>query len=316
MIDMEWKHRITARKTPVILCAIMFSIFFAITLWLYSVQNGAFLFTGIFSGIMVLLLGLTTHRLIFFKVLIGQHEFYYQTNPFNGIAYSYRDVAKAWVSDGSAQNGAHQAYCNIEIRGGRTIRFMLDDPDDPGIKFLIRQIQEEKKVHSDSQNQKDQEYIIDGKVFGKTKIAIGIVIVLLILFFDFAMAQATEILFLEIAGIIMAGYVLVTFICNYAFFKVHIGQERFYYRTNPFNARSFRYEEIIHCRLVRKIVQIRRRGRADLPRYYFFLEFTDRTGTKRRFRYEKPIHGYEVQVLKERIEKAQGRSFGDEVTIR
>ena len=316
MIDMEWKHRINARKTPVVLCAIMFFIFFAITLWLYTAQNGAFLFTGIFSGIMVLLLVLTTYRLIFFKVLIGQHEFYYQSNPFNGTAYSYRDVAKAWISDGSAQNGARQAYCNIEIRGKGTIRFMLDDPDNPGIEFMIRLIREEKKHLSDSQNQKDQDYIIDGKVFGKTKIVIGIVIVLLILFFEFVMVQASGMFFLEFAGLIMAGYVLATFICHYAFFKIHIGQEGFYYRTNPFNGRSFRYEGITHCRLVRKVVQIRRRGRADLPRYYFFLEFTDRAGTKRRFQYDKPIHGYEVQVLKERIEKAQGKSFGDEVTIR
>lgn len=40
-------------------------------------------------------------------------------------------------------------------------------------------------------------------------------------------------------------------------------------------------------------------------RYYFFFEFTDVRGKTRKFAFEDPIHGHEVNVLKERIEKAR-----------
>lgn len=40
-------------------------------------------------------------------------------------------------------------------------------------------------------------------------------------------------------------------------------------------------------------------------RYYFFFEFTDVRGKTRKFQFEDPIHGHEVDVLKERIENAQ-----------
>ena len=302
MIDMEWKHKVTARKGPVIVCAVMFAMFASLTMWLYSVQNGACLFTGIFSGILLLLLAITTHRLMFFKVLIGQHEVFYQTNAFNGTTYPYRNLVKAWVSKGADYNGAHQAYCNLETREKGVIRFLLDDPEDPGIEYMIRQIKQAKKYPTGNQNPKDQDYIIDGKVFGKTKMVIGIVIVLIIGAFDFVLYKASGQIFMEILGIFLAGYVLVSFIVNFAFFKIHIGQDGFFYRTNPFNGRSFRYDEIAHCRLFTKKVRIRRRGQADLPRYYYFFEFTDKTGTTRKFSYENPLHEHEVQVLKERIE--------------
>lgn len=312
MVDIEWKHKVTARKGPVILCLIMFAMFASLTIWLYRVQNGAFLFTGVFSAILLLLLAVTTHRLIFFKVLIGQHEVFYQTNPFNGTTYSYRNLVKAWVSKGADQNGVRQAYCHMETRDRGTIRFLLDDPDDPGIKFMIRQIRQEKKYQTDHQNPKDQDYVIDGKVFGKTKIVIGIVIVLLVVAFDFVLVKASGQLFLEILGIIMAGYVLVSFIINYAFFRIHIGQDGFFYRTNPFNGHSFRYDEITHCKLVRKAVRIRRHSQVSVPRYDYFFEFTDKTGTKRKFQYENPLHEHEVQVLKERIESIQSNTDAEE----
>ena len=90
------------------------------------------------------------------------------------------------------------------------------------------------------------------------------------------------------------------------YFRIQIGKQGFYYRTNPFNGQQFDYRDIAECREIKKVV--RRRAHyweAGTRSYYFFFEFIDTNGIKRRFQFEKPIHEREVNVLKERIEHAK-----------
>ena len=114
MKNQTWKYKIRSSKTPVILTFIMFAVFGGLTAWLYSNNNGAFIFLGLFSAILLALVIATAYRLAFYKVLIGKDGFYYQTGPKDGKFYNYADVKKAWVNSGEAQNRA----------GKRSLRFL------------------------------------------------------------------------------------------------------------------------------------------------------------------------------------------------
>ena len=92
--DRQWKYKIRSGKMPVILTLIMFSAFGGLTAWLYSTDNGAFIFTGLFSAILLALVIATVYRLAFFKVLIGKDRFYYQTGPSNGSSTTMLKLKK------------------------------------------------------------------------------------------------------------------------------------------------------------------------------------------------------------------------------
>ena len=135
----QWKYKIGSGKMPMILTLIMFALFGGLSIWLYSVQNGAFLFTGALAVATLILLGATIHRFLFYKVFIGKDGFYYQTGRKNGIYYTYENIEKAWISSGTAQNGFQEEYCNVEIENGPVIRFQFFNNDKKGIKYLIKQ---------------------------------------------------------------------------------------------------------------------------------------------------------------------------------
>ena len=75
MKNQTWKYKIRSSKTPVILTFIMFAVFGGLTAWLYSINNGAFIFLGLFSAILLALVIATAYRLAFYKVLIGKTDF-------------------------------------------------------------------------------------------------------------------------------------------------------------------------------------------------------------------------------------------------
>lgn len=292
----QWKYKIGSGKTPVVLTLIMLAIFGCLTGWLYSESNGAFLFTGLFSAILLVLVVATVYRLAFFKVLIGKYGFYYQTGPANGKFYAYTQVEKAWIHSGEAQNRAQEDYCNIEIPGLPVIRFQYFYNDEKAINYLV------KRIEAAEREDKAEEYLIDGKVFGKTRIVLGIVFLMVIAFIELVVIKTSGVAWLAIPGIVMALYVLITLINSNLFFKVKIGEDGFYCRTNPFNGQYYDYSEITHCKRIKKVVRTRRPRQAENPRYYFFFEFTVQSGATRKFQFEDPIHGHEVDVLKQRIE--------------
>ena len=71
---------------------------------------------------------------------------------------------------------------------------------------------------------------------------------------------------------------------------------------------DYEYAEITDCKRIKKVVRTRAHYyEAAERRYYFFFEFTDVRGKTRKFLFEDPIHGHEINVLKERIETTQNR---------
>lgn len=300
MENTQWKYKIGSGKTPVILTLFMFAIFGGVTGWLYSTNNGAFLFTGLFSAILLALVIATAYRLAFFKVLIGKDGFYYQTGPSNGKFYDYTQVEKAWIHSGEAQNRAQEDYCNIEIPGMPVIRFQFFYADEKAVNYLIKRIE----VAARKTAAEKEEYLIDGKVFGKTRIVIAIVLLIVVALIDGVIIKLSGLAYLAIPGVAMALYILVCLVNSNLFFEVKIEENGFYCRTNPFNGQYYEYSKITHCERIKKVVRTRRPRRAENPRYYFFFAFTDTSGATRKFQFEDQIHGHEVDVLKERIEKA------------
>lgn len=305
----QWKHEIRAGKMPIVLTFIMFAVFGGFTVWLYNTNNGAFIFTGLFSAILLALVIATVYRFAFFKVLIGKDGFYYQTSPGNGKFYNYSEVEKAWLNSGEAQNRANEDYCNIEIPGISVIRFQFFYADEKGVNYLIRRIEASTgKDTTESRNEK-AEYLIDGKVFGKTRIVIAIVLLIVVAIIDAVIIKATGHIFLAVPGVAIALFVLIYLINNNKFFKVKIEKNGFYCRTNPFNGQYYEYSEIRNCRRIKKVIRTRAHYyEAAERRYYFFFEFTDIRGKTRKFQFEDQIHGYEVNILKERIESGKNNT--------
>lgn len=293
---------------PIILTLMMFTVFGGLTAWLYSSNNGAFIFTGLFSAILLALVIATCYRLAFFKVLIGKDGFYYQTGPSNGKFYNYAEVEKAWLNSGEAQNRAQEDYCNIEIPGIPVIRFQFFFADEKAVNYLIKRIESTANMEAAEGRNEKEEYLIDGKVFGKTRIVIAIVLLIVVAIIDVVIIKATGHMYLAVPGVAMALFILIYLINSNMFFRVRIDTKGFYCRTNPFNGQYYEYDEITNCRRIKKVVRTRAHYyEAAERRYYFFFEFTDVRGKTRKFTFEDPIHGHEVNVLKERIEKAQNR---------
>ena len=306
MENQTWKYKIRSGKMPVILTVIMFAVFGGLTAWLYSTDNGAFIFTGLFSAILLALVIATGYRLVFYKVLIGKDGFYYQTGPSNGKFYNYDQVEKAWINSGEAQNRAQQDVCNVEIPGIPVIRFQFFYADEKAVNYLIKKVETSAGKAVSEGNKEKAEYLIDGKVFGKTRIVVAFVLLIIVAIIDTVIIKATGHVYLAIPGVATALFILLYLLNSNMFFRVKIDAKGFYCRTNPFNGQYYEYGEITNCRRIKKVVRTRAHYyEADERRYYFFFEFTDVRGKTRKFAFEDPIHGHEVNVLKERIEKTQ-----------
>lgn len=306
MENQTWKYKIRSGKMPVILTVIMLAVFGGLTAWLYSTDNGAFIFTGLISAILLALVIATGYRLVFYKVLIGKDGFYYQTGPSNGKFYNYDQVEKAWINSGEAQNRAQQDFCNVEIPGIPVIRFQFFYADEKAVNYLIKKVETSAGKTVSEGNKEKAEYLIDGKVFGKTRIVVAFVLLIIVAIIDTVIIKATGHVYLAIPGVATALFILLYLLNSNMFFRVKIDAKGFYCRTNPFNGQYYEYGEITNCRRIKKVVRTRAHYyEADERRYYFFFEFTDVRGKTRKFAFEDPIHGHEVNVLKERIEKAR-----------
>ena len=87
---------------------------------------------------MVLVFILVIYRLLFYKVLIFDEGFYYQTSINNGKYYTYDDVEKAWINSGRSQNGEQGEYCNIALYNKKMIRFRVFYNDKKSVAYLIK----------------------------------------------------------------------------------------------------------------------------------------------------------------------------------
>lgn len=165
-MDKEWKYKIGSSKTPAVLMFIMSAIFCGLALWLHKTDNGAIIFAGLLAVLMVIVFLLTIYRLIFYKVLIGSKGFYYQTGIGNGKYYDYADVEKAWLSSGTAQNGANEQYCNVALLDKRVIRFMYFYNDKKAVNYLVKQA---NTIEPLVPTKEKDEYLIERQGFWQIK---------------------------------------------------------------------------------------------------------------------------------------------------
>ena len=299
MEQRQWEYKIRSNKTSILLAFIMLALSGGITLWLKSTGNGFFVIIGIFSAAMLLLFIATIYRFIFYKVLISSDGFYYQSSMSNGKYYLYKDIEKAWISSGTNQSGVQEDYCNIAPYNQPVIRFPFYFKDDEAVQYLIQKVEETSQMRFLTTPTEKDEYLIDGKVFGKTKIIIGIILLVLLVSINILIIKSVGFYVSLIPGFIMALAICWTLIVNYAFFQVKIEKTGFYCRTSPFNGKWYDYCNITHCKEIKRVVD----NRSSNKRFYYFFEFTDINGKTRKFQFAKEIHEHEVNVLKERIEQ-------------
>lgn len=306
MKKQQWKYKITSGITGTVLSAIMLAGFGALAIWMHNTQNGAIVIGRIVVIFAALAFVLALYRALFFKVLIGKDGFFYQSNPMNGRFLHYHEIKEAWLSSGRTSNANEMNYCNFETTSGKVTRFFYTGADLDAVEYLLKRI-EKAQVIPLEQYVEQKEYHINGKVQGIQKIAVMLFLMgILCLLVNPLLREGLSIVSV-VFPIILALIALIYIIIQYYFYKIHIDEKGFYCQTNPFNGRTYKYDEIIEC----DIVEIRRRtGSVHRPGsrrtyYLHYFVFTDGTGKERKIAFDKSLFEHEINVLKSRIEQAQ-----------
>lgn len=306
MKKQQWKYEITSGITGTVLSAIMLAGFGALAIWMHNTQNGAIVIGRIVVIFAALAFVLALYRALFFKVLIGKDGFFYQSNPMNGRFLHYHEIKEAWLSSGRTSNANEMNYCNFETTSGKVTRFFYTGADLDAVEYLLKRI-EKAQVIPLEQYVEQKEYHINGKVQGIQKIAVMLFLMgILCLLVNPLLREGLSIVSV-VFPIILALIALIYIIIQYYFYKIHIDEKGFYCQTNPFNGRTYKYDEIIEC----DIVEIRRRtGSVHRPGsrrtyYLHYFVFTDGTGKERKIAFDKSLFEHEINVLKSRIEQAQ-----------
>lgn len=290
----QWKYKISTGKTPVILSLGML-LFGGLTLWMHKNGSGAVIFGGILTAVMTLVFVATVYRLLFYKVLIGKDGFYFQSGIGNGLYHNYEELNNAWITGGQNLSGHETKWCHFETADGKITRFVIYYNDEKAARYLVKRVQAETA----GKTQSPQQYRINGKAGGVTGLVAAFIAVGMICFFTFPMLQLGSIaLVMGLVGLLMAVYLLINALFTYFCFQVKIEEAGFYYQSTPFNGKYFSYADITRCWEVERVYRYRRSANRN---HYFYLYFTDRQGKTRRFQYENDIYGYEVNILKERI---------------
>ena len=306
MKEQQWKYKITSGITGVILSAIMLAGFSALALWMHNTQNGAIVIGRIVVIFAALAFVLALYRALFFKVLIGKDGFYYQSNPMNGRFLHYHEIKETWLSTGRTSNANEMNYCNFETTSGKVTRFFYTGADLDAVEYLLKRIEKAQAIPAEQQVEQ-KEYHISGKVQGVQKIAVMLFLIgILCLLVNPLLREGLSIVSVYFP-IILALFSLIYLIIHYCFYKIHIDEKGFFYQTNPFNGKTYKYDEIVEC----EIVEIRRRtGSVHRPGsrrtyYLHYFVFTDSTGKERKIAFDKSLFEHEINVLRSRIEQAQ-----------
>ena len=300
MKDENYVYKITADKAATVLSSLMLVLFSTATYFLYRSQNGAFVFTAVFSAVMLLVTLLTVYRLLFHKLLIGKDGFFFQKGAFGGEYYEYALIKNAWKSTGENPNGVTLCYFSFMLPSGKVLRFDFQPQDEDGIDYLLGRF--EKAAKSEAYT----EYEINEKSSGMAAIFIFLVISLFFIAFEISAIKSSSIALLFLPGIAVPIGLTFHLIIRYFFFKVVIKLDGVLFRTNPFNERFIEYKNIIGCKEVRKVFRTKGVSGPRRRRYYYYFYFTERGGKKNKFLFEKPLYDFEVSLLKENIQKNKG----------
>lgn len=302
----EWKYKITSGLMGVILAATMLVIFGVLAMWMHKTQNSAIIIGRIVVIFAALAFVLALYRALFFKVLLGKNGFFYQSNPVNGKYYNYYEIKEAWISSGRETNANEMSYCNFKTNAGNVTRFFYTGADVDAVEYFLKRV-EKVQANLLEEYADEKKYKVSGKVQGIQKIVImlfmiGILGLLVIPLMREGLSIATFVL-----PIFFAFIAIIYVVNQYCFYRINIEKDRFFCQTNPFNGRTYRYDEIADC----EIIEIRKRTgsvyRAGSRRTYYlhYFVFTDISGKKRKIGFDKSLFEHEINILKYRVEQAR-----------
>ena len=299
MENTTWKYKVSSGKAPVLISLAMVALFGSLSIWMHKTGNGAYFFSDILTGIMILIFIVTVYRLFFFKVLIGKDGFYYQTQIGNGLYHNYSELRDARITTGQNLSGHKTNWCHFETAGGQVSRFYFYYGDKKAIQYFVRRAQ--AAIAERSGEDAPRQHRIDGRSSGLVGLVGAFIAAGMMCIFDIPLLQLGGFaLLMGLVGLGFAIYIVAAVLCKHFFFQVKIEEKGFFCQTNPFDGTYFHYHDIVRCWKVKRVY---RRRRSASRQYHFYLYFTDRHGKTRRFEYEDDIYGYEVNVLKERIDK-------------
>lgn len=98
---------------------------------------------------------------------------------------------------------------------------------------------------------------------------------------------------------VISGILIIRYFC----FKIYIGKDGFFFQTNPFDGRYYKYSDIKNCNeeLITSMHDTTSGARETVYHYYF--TFTAKSGESKKVKFEKSVYEREINILKERIEK-------------
>jgi len=239
----QWKHKITGGFTAVILSFIMLAGFGGLAIWMHTSGNDAIIIGRIVVIFAALAFILALYRAIFFKVLIGNDGFFYQTAPGNGRYYDYAEIQRAWKSSGRETNSREMNYCNFETNTGKILRFTVTGADSDAVRYFLKRVEAIQVVDPDNMTDDKREYNVSGKVQGTQRIAVIIFIFGIILLLTNSLSEQGLSPLTYMVPIVVAMLAIALVIIHYLFYKIEIKREGFYCRTNPFDGKYYKYNE-------------------------------------------------------------------------
>lgn len=298
MEERNWKYKITSR-TGLVVAAVMLALFGGVTFWLYTAHNGAFILVGCIAALTAIAFLLSVYSALFFKVFVDKDGFYFQTAPGNGRYYRYAEICDMWLSSGRETNARQSTYCNFETVEGKRLRFLVTGQYDDAVDYMIERV--ETAGASRREGEFDREIVITGKTEAGF-VVIPTILSLLMVVVTVMMLLAWNLPPILIAIPIIFELVTLAQILSLGlFYKVQIQKDGFYYRTNPFDGRYYRYGDILDCCLV----EAERGTRRHETYYAYYMKFTDRANRTHRVLYDKSLYEREMNELVARIERAK-----------
>lgn len=298
MEERNWKYKITSR-TGLVVAAVMLALFGGVTFWLYTAHNGAFILVGCIAALTAIAFLLSVYSALFFKVFVDKDGFYFQTAPGNGRYYRYAEICDMWLSSGRETNARQSTYCNFETVEGKRLRFLVTGQYDDAVDYMIERV--ETAGASRREGEFDREIVITGKTEAGF-VVIPTILSLLMVVVTVMMLLAWNLPPILIAIPIIFELVTLAQILSLGlFYKVQIQKDGFYYRTNPFDGRYYRYSDILDCCLV----ESQRNMRRSATRYGYYMKFTDCENQTHRVPYNKSLYEGEIDELVARIKRAK-----------
>ena len=204
---------------------------------------------------------------------------------------------------GRETNARQSTYCNFETVEGKRLRFLVLGSQIDAVDYMIERV--ETAGASRREGEFDREIVITGKTEAGF-VVIPTILSLLMVVVTVMMLLAWNLPPILIAIPIIFELVTLAQILSLGlFYKVQIQKDGFYYRTNPFDGRYYRYSDILDWRLVesqRKIGSRYNRGRIRKMYYLYDLKFIDRAHQTHRLPYNKSLYEGEFGELVARIE--------------